>query len=296
VRTTLGRWASAALGWLLLTAGSIALLDALPEPPPLEGETAAEARRATSARCVVFGGPECGPGRGVLEGGLGWSRRYQRSVGELLPPRLGVTLSLLAPVLGLSFALALGLGLWSGVRHPHEGRWLHGAMLAGSAMPLHWIGLILLWAWLTGGGQSSWGARWLLPGAAASVYFVSRWARYVRERVLDAMNGPVVRYARVRGLSTATILRAHVLPAALVPLLALSAQSIPVVVSGLVVLETVFSIPGMGRLIYESVLWQDYAVAVLAFSLYAALTFVASLVADAGYRWLDPRIRFEANR
>jgi len=264
-------------------------MDALPSPASIE-----------------VGAPEAGAASSLLaflRGEVGESVRYGRPVWEVLAPRLRATLALMGPALVLSFALALALGVasarWARRR---LGRLVHGALLLFSSMPMHWVALVLVWllvvrtGWMSLGAKDPfatsgvpWGQR-LLPLVTVVLFYVARWGRYVRGVAIERLEAPDVRFARALGCDEQTVLLHFVAPGAAVPLVALVAQSVPVLASGLVVVETVFGYPGVGRLIFDSVVSRDAPVAAAAFSLYAALTFAAASLGDEVHRRLDPRV------
>ena len=203
--------------------------------------------------------------------------------------------------LGISVLLSVLLGLLAATRQRWD-RAVAWVVAVGLAMPAHWLGLlvILVFAvglgWLPSGGVRGFdgggrGAYLVLPVAVLSVYYVGRYTRYLRAALKEELGKPYLDTARAKGLSEAQVLLRHALPNALIPLLTVVAQSLPVLFSGALVVERVFAYPGMGLLIFESVEERDHLVAVTVFLIYAALTFVAAGVADVGYWLLDPRVR-----
>ena len=279
----------AAVSWALLSVLAFARMDALPSPASTE-----------------VGAPASGQASSLLallRGEVGESVRYGRPVWEVMAPRLRATVALMGPALGLSFAFALAAGVasarWAQAR---LGRLLHQGLLLFSSMPMHWVALVLVWllvvrsGWMSLGARDpfatagpSWGQR-ILPLVTVVAFYVARWGRYVRGVALERLDAPDVRFARSFGCGEKAVLTQFVAPSAAVPLVALVAQSVPVLASGLVVVETVFGYPGMGRLIFDSVVLRDAPVAAAAFSLYAALTFAATSLGDEIHRRLDPRL------
>jgi peptide/nickel transport system permease protein len=308
--------------WAALSAGLFALVHVLPGSPEAEllaghPELSADdaARRAALAgldlplatryRCWLLGrNPACPRwpnADGLLQGELGWSTRHQRPVRALLQERLPNTLSLMLPALGLSVLLAVGLGVLAATR----GRWdraVAGVAAVGLALPAHWLGLvaILVFAvglgWLPSGGVQGFegggrGPYLILPVGVLSVYYVGRFTRYVRAALREELGKPYLDTARAKGLTEAQVILRHALPNALIPLVTVVAQSLPVLFSGALVVERVFAYPGMGLLIFESVEERDHLAAVTVFLIYAGLTFLAAGLADVIYQALDPRTR-----
>lgn len=244
--------------------------------------------------------------RGLLGGELGYSSLHKRPVAELFALRLPATLTLMLPAFLLGLLLSVPLGVLAALR---QGRvvdlCISAVTFLGISLPLHWLGLlaVLLFAvelrWLPASGVRDPGdaglashlAHAILPVAVLASYYVGRWARYVRASMIEVLGADFIRAARARGLPERVVLLRHALPNALVPLLTVVAQSLPVLFSGAVVVERVFSYPGMGTLIFESVLSDDHLVAIVAFLAYAALTMGATLAADGVHALLDPRVR-----
>lgn len=282
----------------ILSVALFALMAWMPEPRPgadVAGGARVETTRVpwtTRYRCWLVGGEDCRQvRRGVLRGDLGHSSAFRAPLGPILAARLSASLWLLVPALLASIGLSLLLGTWMALRPESAGaRALDGSTLLGLGVPKHWAALLLLW-----GVQSSLGlgalerAPLLWPWLVLILFYVSRWTRYVRGSMADELASPHVELARAKGLPEHRVV-AHALRGAVVPFVAVVSQSIPVVFSGSVVVESVFSYPGMGLLILQSLRAADPVTAVTVFLLYAAFTFLASLAADLAYRSLDPRI------
>lgn len=313
--------------WVALSLGLFYLVQAVPgspeemrlgQNPDLSAEALARLRAqqgldlptATRYRCWLLGRgatcPHWPSAAGVLGGDLGWSRVHQAPVATLVGRRMGLTLALMGPAFGLSILLSVLLGS-AAARRPGGGwdRFARGLVAFGLAVPAHWLALLLVLGlsvhlrWFPAGGVERYDAPGLgsrlhhlaLPVLVLSVYYVARWTRFVREALGRAAVAPYLDAARAKGLSARAVWWRHALPNALFPLLTVVAQSMPVLFSGALVVERVFAYPGMGLLVFESVEGQDDLVAVTVFLIYAALTFVASALADLGYAWLDPRAR-----
>lgn len=302
----IGRVIVTVLLWLGLSASLFALVGALPEPPPEAPGAPPSLHASTPGRrlaCFVWGGPDCGPSRGLVRGALGWSSSHRAPVWDVIGGPIASTLALMAPVLLIASLTALLVGVLAS----SLGKWgarIDTLCLLVSSAPLHWIGLVLLWVFaielrLTSVGPrdpfasaspSSGLSQWTLPAAAAIIFYTARWSRFVRSRAREVRASPAMAFARSLGLSEAALVWRHVVPGAAAPLLAVLGQTLPVLASGLVVLESLFSYPGMGRTIYAALIERDYELAVLAFSLYAAATYCATAVVDAVHARLDPRI------
>jgi peptide/nickel transport system permease protein len=245
---------------------------------------------------------------GALQGDLGYSRLHARPVLEVLWPRLLNTVLLL----GTSFLLAAALAIPAGVLAAMRPRsWLdYGLNLlafAGISVPSFWLGLllILLFAvelgWLPAGGVQTVGgggfadrlAHLVLPVAALTILTAGRLLRFTRSAMLEAMRQPHIRTAYAKGLGTLRVVAGHALPNAMIPVVTVLALDLGALFSGALVIETIFAYPGMGKLIYDAILGNDYNLALVGLLFATWLTLASNLAADLVYAWLDPRIAYD---
>jgi len=133
----------------------------------------------------------------------------------------------------------------------------------------------------------------ILPVTVASIGGLAGLSRYMRQSMLGVISEDYIRTARAKGLPESTVIYKHALRNALLPIITILGLSIPGLLSGSVILETVFSIPGMGRLMVESVFARDYNVIMAGLVISALLTLVGNLIADIAYVYADPRIRYK---
>jgi len=238
----------------------------------------------------------------ALSGDLGHSRLFARPVVEVLGPRLFNTLLLMGPSLLLALALAFPVGIAAALR-PGSRRDIAANVLALAflSLPSFWLALLFIvmfsvvLGWLppggTGGGEVVERLRHMvLPVLTLTLGTFGVFVRFVRAAVLEVLREPFVAAARAKGLSTARLVLHHVLPAALPPLINVIALHFGALLSGAVVVETVFAWPGMGRLLYDAVLGNDFNLALAALLLGTALTLLANLLADLLHVRLDPRL------
>jgi peptide/nickel transport system permease protein len=240
----------------------------------------------------------------ALSGDLGASRLYARPVLSVMGPFFWNTCVLMGISFALSVALAVPLGVW-GAKRP--GSWTdriaNGFAFTGISMPVFWLGLILiivfsvLLSWLpaSGTGRSS---GWfdavrhlMLPVITLTLHETGVLLRYVRSAMIESLRQDFIRAARARGASPERALWRHALPNALLPIVTVVALSFGALFSGALVTESIFAYPGMGRMIYDSVMGNDYNLALAGLLIATVLTMLANLVADLLYAWLDPRIR-----
>lgn len=228
---------------------------------------------------------------------FGTSFRSRQPVAAELGSRLPTTILLAGLAFALEAVLAVGLGVASALR---AGSLVdHLIRLVGLtcvAMPAFWLGLILLYVfavelqWVRVGGEATF-SQAVLPAVTLAVVRAPRLTRVLRASLLDELGQLYVWLARAKGLSEAVLLMRHALPNALLPSLGLFGLSLGGLVTGSVVIETVFSWPGIGKLVAESIAARDYPV-VQGYVLLVTATIVGvSLCVDLLHAALDPRIR-----
>jgi peptide/nickel transport system permease protein len=243
----------------------------------------------------------------AVQGDLGYSRLFSQPVGDALLPRLGNS----ALLMGTSFALAVAIALPAGIaaaRRP-GGRADHAinlACFAGISVPPFWLALmlILLFAvglrWLPAGGIATVGDGGLadrlrhlvLPVTSLTLASIGGYTRFVRAAMIEALRQDYVRTARAKGAGETRVLYGHALRNAMVPVVTILALSFGSLFSGALITETVFAYPGMGKLIADAVLGNDYNLALAGLLLATLVTLLANLAADIAYAALDPRITY----
>lgn len=242
-----------------------------------------------------------------MTGDLGFSRLTGRPVVETLAGPLANTVLLMGASLILALILALPLGMAAALKEggPLD-RLLNLAAFATISLPVFWLGLLLIilfavtLGWLPAGGVQTVGdgsladrARHLvLPGMALGLASFGLYLRYMRAAMLDTLRQDWIRTARAKGLSWPRIVVRHAFRNAMIPVVTVLALDLGTLFSGVLVTETVFAYPGMGKLIYDAVMGNDYNLALAGLMLATLLTLAGSLLADIAYSLLDPRIRF----
>ena len=242
---------------------------------------------------------------GLALGEMGNSYTYKVPVAELFAERLEVTVPLAIGAMALASFLALSLGLYAASRHNRAGD--YGVMAVsqlGLAIPNFWLGilLIILFAlilhWTKAGGFPGWeggigpalGAL-ILPIVALGVTLASILVRITRSAVLEVLREDFVRTARAKGLSRGAALRGHVLRNAMIPVVTVMGLLFADAMAGTIVIENVFSLPGMGKLIFGAISNRDLIVVKNAVLLLVALVVVVNLAVDLLYAVIDPRVR-----
>ncbi len=241
---------------------------------------------------------------GVLHGDLGNSIRLHDSVSHLIAMRYPYTLALTLAALGLGLVLAVPAGILAAVE---RGRWIDQVLsvvsLFGLSVPVIALGpvLILVFSiglgWLPVSGASPGGTHsidWrylVLPSVAMGASLAAILTRMVRTAMLEELGQDYIRTARAKGLSETAVVYRHALPNALVPIVTLIGLQFGVLLAGAVVTEKIFSWPGLGRLVVDSIANRDYAL-VQGCLLSIGLTYVlVNLMTDVVYRWINPRMR-----
>jgi peptide/nickel transport system permease protein len=242
---------------------------------------------------------------------LGYSPRYGSSVEALISQRLGTTLTLM--LLALFFSLVVGIALGMMMANWH-GRWPDRVLSVCSqffySVPGFWIGLMLIvvfsvkLGWLPTGGAGTIGSdlqgwpalldslRYMaLPASSLALIYIAIYARLTRASMLEAGAQDYVRTAAAKGLSPWVITFKHVLRNALLPITTMAGLHFGGMLGGAVVIETVFSLPGLGRLAYDAVMARDYNVLLGILLISSLLVIITNILVDLLQAGLDPRIR-----
>ncbi|MDP6952460.1 MAG: ABC transporter permease [Alphaproteobacteria bacterium] len=248
----------------------------------------------------------------AAQGDFGYSRIHSRPVLEVMGPRLANTGVLMGLALLLSLAIALPVGIYSALKPYSASDYaINFVALAGISVPVFWLALMLIVVfavtlnWLPAGGMESIGGEaeglaWLLdrarylvlPVIALSVASIGGLTRYVRAAMMEVMRQDYIRTARAKGASRARVVLRHALRNAMIPVVTILALSFGTLFSGALVTETMFSYLGMGKLIYDSIIGNDYNMALVSLMFATALVLASNLLADLCYAGLDPRVSY----
>ena len=240
-------------------------------------------------------------------------RSVTEKIVERLPITVGINLCSLLAILGLAIPLGVVAALRPGGRFD---RLTTVLVFLGYSMPSFWLALLCMalfgvtLRWLPISGIHSldyeswgWGRQLLdvgrhlvLPIGVTACVSLAGMSRYMRSSMVEVLRQDYIRTARAKGLSEGRVLFHHGLRNALLPLITLLGLSLPDLIGGSVIAETIFSIPGMGRLFYEAVMARDYPVIMALVTIGAVLTLLGNLLADIAYMIVDPRIRVEGVR
>ncbi|MDO4905807.1 MAG: ABC transporter permease [Lautropia sp.] len=253
---------------------------------------------------------------GLMRGELGDSQVYGSPVLDLLQERMALTVPLALLAMVVTIVLALGVGVYAALHHR---RWADTALMAlaqiAVAMPSFWLAMLLIlvfsvWLnWVPAGGFDGWqpdldGSWWqgmlnglralLLPALALAGVQTAILARFVRSSMLEVQGEAFVRTARAKGLSSRQILWRHVFRNALIPVMTVAGMQFAELMAGAVVIENVFSLPGLGRLLFQSIANRDLIVVRNCVLLLVAMVVVLNFIVDVFYALIDPRLRARA--
>jgi peptide/nickel transport system permease protein len=245
----------------------------------------------------------------ALQGDFGYSRMYAKAVLDVIAPRLANSVALMAAVLALALIVALPLGVMAARR---SGGWLDRlinlACFAGVSVPTFWLGLMLIvlfavqLRWLPAGGldDTEGGGSLLdrlrhliLPVATLTIVTIPVYTRHVRAAMIEILGLEFIQTARAKGAPEARVIWRHALPNALMPAVTLLGLELGALFSGALVTEQIFGYPGMGKLIFDAIMGNDYNLALMALLFATAATLAGNLGADLAYARLDPRVRYD---
>jgi peptide/nickel transport system permease protein len=246
----------------------------------------------------------------LLHFSLGFSPLYNMPVSRLIGERLPGSLLLMISALSLALVIGITAGVvMSAFAGRFTDRVLSVVALLFYSIPGFWIGLMLIvvfsvWlGWLPSGGAETIGAgltgsAWLqdrlrhliLPASSLALFFIAIYARLVRASMLEVRDLDYVRTAAAKGLSRTAVTMRHMLWNALLPVTTVAGMHVGAILGGAVVVETVFSWPGLGRLAFEAVLKRDFSVLLGILLLSSLMVIVVNVLVDLLQAWLDPRI------
>ena len=240
----------------------------------------------------------------ALQGDLGYSRLFGQPVLDVLFPALGNTIVLMGTAFTFAVLVAIPIGTLAASRPRSAVDYgINLFAFAGISIPSFWLALMLIISfsvflgWLPAGGIASAGAGFLeyvsymvLPVLTIATLSIGSYTRYTRSSMLETLRQDYIRTARAKGASKPRVVWKHALRNALIPVVTILALDFGFLFSGALVTETIFSWPGMGKLIFDSVMGNDFNLALVALLFATALVLTANLLADICYALLDPRI------
>lgn len=243
----------------------------------------------------------------ALQGEFGYSRTYTQPVLDILWPRLGNTLLLMGVSLVLALAIAIPLGIYAAVRPYSRADYaINMFCFAGISVPVFWFALlcIILFAvklqWLPAGGMQTVGESGpldrlqylILPVLVLTVTHVGSFTRFLRASMIQTLRQDYIRTARAKGVGTTRLLVGHAMQNAMLPLVTIVGLSFGSLFSGALITEIMFSWLGMGKLMYDAILGNDYNLALVGLLFATGATLIGNLLADSCQVALDPRVTF----
>jgi peptide/nickel transport system permease protein len=232
----------------------------------------------------------------AMVGDFGVSLRHNQPALPLVLASLPATLELTGAALFLAALIGVPVGILSATRRNSVADHLClVASLIGQCVPTFWLGIILILiltldlGWLPSSGRGTL-AHLLMPALTLGAYSIARVARLTRSSVLEVLNQDFVRTARSKGLAERVVILRHVLKNAAVTIVTILGLTVSTLLGGAVITETIFDWPGVGRLLVQAVFVRDYPIVQGTAFLIAAMVTAVTLVTDALYAWLDPRI------
>lgn len=250
----------------------------------------------------------------ITAGDLGYSRTYRIPVAELMGPKLLNTFYLSLASLLLSILIAVPLGVFSALRAGSKTDYtINFFAFAGISVPSFWLAIMLILIFsvyfkiFPAGGTFTIGIdetqTWdffldrlkylVLPTISLAYLQIGRFLRFTRSAMLEAMRNDYIRTAKAKGLSMSKVVWAHGFRNALIPLITILALSFSSLFSGALITETVFAYQGVGKLVYDSIMGNDFNVAMVSFIISVAMVLFFNLVADILYGVVDPRISYK---
>jgi len=253
----------------------------------------------------------------LLQGELGFSFKDRQPVWDKILPRVGVTVILSVLSILITYLISIPLGIYSAVRTGSLADQVSTLMVFMLySLPTFWIGTLIIiflcggdfFAWFPPGGLRSldhdpetWslGRRFVdyahhlaMPLFCTTYASFAALSRFMRTSMLENARQDFIRTARAKGVSEPVVILKHMLRNSLIPLITIMAGLLPALIGGSVIIETIFSIPGLGQLAYQSVLARDYPVVIAIFAAGSFLTLLGILASDLALAWVDPRIHF----
>ena len=234
----------------------------------------------------------------AVQGDFGRSIKGRMPVSDMLKERLLNSIKLAVVSFCIAILLAFPLGVIAAVKKGTAfDTTANIVAVLGQSLPQFWVGIVLIQIfavrlhWLPVAGTGSF-AHYIMPAFTLGWFLVAGMMRLLRSSMLDVMGSEFVKLARIKGLPSRTVIWKHALRNALIPVLTFSAIYLAILVTGAILVETVFAWPGVGQLIYQGIMFRDFPVIQAVVLLTACVVIMVNLLVDIAYAYIDPRIRF----
>jgi len=243
----------------------------------------------------------------IFKGDFGKSISFNEPVSKLIGERLPVSLSIALMAFILASIFGVAFGVIAGLR---RSKFIDTVVTSlanfGISVPHFWLAILMIFVfgvwlrWLPTGGYidpfedfGQWVRYMVMPVFVVATFATAFYARQARSSILEVVHQDYVRTAWAKGLRERVVVLRHALKNAFIPVITVMGMSLVLLVSGQVVIENVFSIPGLGRLIVAAIFAQDYAIVQGCVLVIAIMVVLANLIVDISYAWFDPRIRYD---
>ena len=237
--------------------------------------------------------------RDYAKGSFGDSLRSKTPVSELIKDRLPNSLKLVGAAAVIVLLISIPLGVLSAV---YKGTWIDtlatGFAVLGQAIPVFWLGILMIQlftvklGWLPSSGMGGLD-HYIMPAFALGFFTVAAIQRLLRSSMLEAMDSEYIKTARMKGLSEFKVVWKHALRNSLISVITLGGIYIAILITLGILVEVVFAWPGMGRLMFQGIVFRDFPVVQAVVLISAGIVIFSSLVVDIAYAYLDPRIRLQ---
>ena len=232
-------------------------------------------------------------------GSFGDSLRSKTPVSELISDRLPNSIKLIGAAFVIVILISLPLGVLSAV---YKGTWIDtlctGIAVLGQAIPVFWLGMLLIQlftvklGWLPSSGMGGL-TNYIMPAFSLGFFTVAAITRLLRSSLLEAMDSEYIKLARIKGLTEFKVIWKHALRNSLISVVPLGGIYIAILITLGILVEVVFAWPGMGRLLFQGIVFRDFPVVQAVVMISAAIVITTSLMVDIAYAYLDPRIRLQ---
>jgi peptide/nickel transport system permease protein len=237
--------------------------------------------------------------RDYATGSFGDSLRSKTPVSDLIKDRLPNSLKLVGAAAVIVLLISIPLGVLSAV---YKGTWIDtlatGFAVLGQAVPVFWLGILMIQlftvklGWLPSSGMGGLD-HYVMPAFALGFFTVAAIQRLLRSSMLEAMDSEYIKLARIKGLSEFRVVWKHALRNSLISVITLGGIYIAILITLGILVEVVFAWPGMGRLMFQGIVFRDFPVVQAVVLISAGIVIFSSLVVDIAYAYLDPRIRLQ---
>ena len=237
--------------------------------------------------------------RDYATGSFGDSLRSKTPVSDLIKDRLPNSLKLVGAAAVIVLLISIPLGVLSAV---YKGTWIDtlatGFAVLGQAIPVFWLGILMIQlftvklGWLPSSGMGGLD-HYVMPAFALGFFTVAAIQRLLRSSMLEAMDSEYIKLARIKGLSEFKVVWKHALRNSLISVITLGGIYIAILITLGILVEVVFAWPGMGRLMFQGIVFRDFPVVQAVVLISAGIVIFSSLVVDIAYAYLDPRIRLQ---